>query len=271
MSGLHTVKHKIKDEIMERPPKLKQRIYTKKDVKKIIRKILATKTSLRGVEIKNAPKRASTPPLFLSVYESLLNLARSRKLTLDEALSDPHSVDSLVQAALGFTAIHCRKNQQKLDFWAMFNENFKFDLVLNSETKVLSSILNREVIYAMFTKTFVGHEDYCVDDKTAVRKRYACIIVNQDRLVTVLKQYMELVASTGNQVDSGVFDMTRLNESSNVSELDSPEFSTLLLIITYYALHCLGHIDLYFRNSFCFYENHGASSAFFSSLSFNCD
>ncbi|KAI1307024.1 hypothetical protein HDE_00869 [Halotydeus destructor] len=258
---------------MDRRRRDKQRIYTKKDVIKIVRDVLATKTGRgsKGVKVESIGKKTVVPSLFLSVFESLLNLTRSRKLTLEDASNDPHSVDSLVQAALGFAAIHCRKHQQKLDFWAMFNENFKFDLLLNSETKVQSSILNREIIYAMFTKTFVGHDDYCVEDKTVTRKRYACIIVNQDRLASVLRQYMELVATTGNQVDSGVFDMTRLNENSTPSQLDSPEFSTLLLIIAYYSVHCLGHIDLYFRNSFCFYENHAASSAFFNSLGINCD
>jgi hypothetical protein len=207
-----------------------------------------------------------------NVYSYMWSLLLSTCLTEMKQRSDnvAYNSDLLVEVFICIVKnIHdvCQKVNLFQSFWSNFHNNFTFTIIVNDAMTISSPCLKKEPIFAAFTPEFTmsdsEDDDYDTgggdeeEDKRKKRKSY--IILNINVIQKLFEQYLTEQSSHSNSGESGLFFVTFGGKQTNDMKREIKQMYKLLLIL---SMHMLGHVDLFMKYGYCFYESHKKISQF---------
>jgi len=152
----------------------------------------------------------------------------------------------------------CQKINLFNFFWANFHNNYMFSIVVNDSLSVTSPCLKREPIFAAFTPEFTVSDDSDSDEESITKKkRKSYLVLNINIIQKLFEQYQaELMTSSGGE--TGLFYVSTTGQSSDTRRVTKQLYKLIIML----TMHALGHIDLFMKYGYCFYESHKKVSQF---------
>jgi len=194
-----------------------------------------------------------------NVYSYMWSLLLSTCLTEMKQRGDDfvHNSDMLVDVFVNILKnVHdvCQKVNLFQAFWSNFDNNFTFTIIVNDSITISSPCLKKEPIFAAFTPEFTM-SDSEEEEEESKKKRKTYIIINTNLIQKLFEQYIMEMMSLSGGGDSGLFFV----DCKMDNKREGKQMYKLFLIL---VMHMLGHIDLFMKYGYCFYESHKKVSSF---------
>ncbi|KAI1284271.1 hypothetical protein HDE_12485 [Halotydeus destructor] len=188
--------------------------------------------------------------------EAFLNY---ENVDVKELCSDGVLVSELVNRILS-SLFQCKESSTMRNLREKLND-YAIDICPNlGPAKLKAAVFQREPVYLVSTTRFVTEQ--MNDQFDGLKQRYMILLVNVPRVLDVFQIVEASISESLGGLDSGIFDIS--DEISEASETQNREMKLFTEVLTLLVIHALGHLDLFTRHHFAYYENHKEQSSLHS-------
>ena len=261
----------------------REKISDKKELLNFQTKRIKQDTKEKDLYKKNRlALKNETSELWSLAWNSLTYLTNNEDYTPSNFFRNPQIAGELISEICNIYSSCCRHLNIHSSFWKDFSQNYKAEIILNTQSVASASlsVFLREPIYVAFTLVFVTEairtedpwDDYDMSDENIEThsRRSVVFIVNMNTIKTVYERYSKESVVYFTDADSGLIDIGREHAQSqrnNVYEGNKQESKReryiLYKLLLLSVVHAFGHADMFCKDHFCDYEKHGLKSNLF--------